>query len=212
MNEYTSNPYEQPNGYEPEMGWDDVIGKDTPDFVMVPAGDYFFTVTNFERARHNGSEKLPPCNKAVLTVRLDIPEEQGACVFKHNLFLSRKTEGILCEFFTAIGQRRHGETISMDWGRVVGSRGRCRVGIRKYMGKDGREYEQNEIQRFYDPVEEQPQASAPAAPQGYAPPAPAAPAPQNWQQNTGAPAYGQGYAQPQPQAAPAPGGWQPGKF
>jgi len=180
MSEYTYNPA----GYEQEMGWDDAIEQDAPEFVMVPPGDYGFTVTAFERARHNGSEKLPPCNKAVLTLRLDIPEEQGVCVVKHNLFLHKKTEGRLCEFFTAIGQRRHGERINMNWGQVVSASGRCKVGVRTYTGNDGREYTTNEITKFYEPAEGQ--RSVPER-----------------RQPTSAPR--------QTAAAPA-GGWQPGKF
>ena len=213
MSDY-NNQYGQGNQYDAyseEMGWDDAIEQDAPDFVMVPPGDYNFTVTGFERARHNGSEKLPPCNKAVLSIRLDIPEEQGVCVIKHNLFLHKKTEGRLCEFFTAIGQRKHGERINMNWSRVVSSTGRCKVGVRRWTSdRDGREYEQNEIQRFYDP-EEKPrgrQAAAPAAGQAQTP------------AQNGA-AYGQQSAlqsqQRQAQQTPprqknTPGGWTPGKF
>ena len=49
---------------ERELGWDDEIEKDGPEFVLLPEGDYSFEVVGFERARHNGSEKLPACNKA----------------------------------------------------------------------------------------------------------------------------------------------------
>ena len=44
--------------FEKELGWDDVIEKES-DFTLLPAGDYDFTITGFERARHEGSEKLP---------------------------------------------------------------------------------------------------------------------------------------------------------
>lgn len=134
-----------------ELDWNAAIENDAPDYVVVPAGDYGFTVTGFERARHPGSEKLPPCNKAVLSIRLNIPEEEGICTIKHNLFLHKKTEGRLCEFFTAIGQRKHGERINMDWNRVVGSTGRCKVTTRKYTAKDGTEKDTNDITKFYDP-------------------------------------------------------------
>ena len=44
---------------ERELDWDDEIERES-DFVLLPEGDYDFTVTGFERARHEGSEKLPP--------------------------------------------------------------------------------------------------------------------------------------------------------
>lgn len=134
---------------EREFNWDDQIENDGPEFVLLPEGDYDFEVVSFERGRHNGSEKLPPCNKA--TVYIKIKGAEGETVIKHNLFLHSKTEGMLCAFFTAIGQRKHGEKITMNWNAVPGSVGRCKVGIKKYEGK-----EYNEIKKFYEPVEGQP--------------------------------------------------------
>lgn len=59
--------------YERELDWDDEIEKDGPEFTMLPEGDYDFTVTGFDRERHPGSAKLPPCNKAVVHIRVDAP-------------------------------------------------------------------------------------------------------------------------------------------
>ncbi len=134
---------------ERELGWDDQIENDGPEFVLLPEGDYNFEVVSFERGRHNGSEKLPPCNKAAVYIK--IQGEEGETVIKHNLFLHSKTEGMLCAFFTAIGQRKHGEKVTMNWNAVPGSVGRCKVGIKKYEGKD-----YNEIKKFYEPTEGQP--------------------------------------------------------
>ena len=50
------------------MNWDDTIENDGQEFVVLPEGDYTFTVTNFERGRFPGSTKIPPCNKATLTI------------------------------------------------------------------------------------------------------------------------------------------------
>ena len=77
--------------FEKELGWDDVIEKES-DFTLLPAGDYDFTITGFERARHEGSEKLPPCNKAVVSIHIDAPE--GSTTIQHNLFLHSKCEGM----------------------------------------------------------------------------------------------------------------------
>ena len=46
--------------------WDDEIEKDGGDFVLLPEGDYNFTVAKFERGRFAGSEKMPACNQAKL--------------------------------------------------------------------------------------------------------------------------------------------------
>lgn len=131
---------------ERELGWDDKIVKDD-EFILLPDGDYDFMVESFERGRHGGSDKLPPCNKAVLRLRIDAP--QGSASILHNLFLHTKTEGMLSSFFSAIGEKKKGEALKMNWNKVVGAKGRCKITHKLY--KDN---EYNEIKKFY-PKEEQ---------------------------------------------------------
>ena len=154
MNEYTE--------VSRELGWDDVIEKDGPDYVLLPDGEYPFRVTKMERARFQGSAKLPPCNMAVLTISVD-GGEKGAAVVTHRLYLHTKTEGLLCAFFESIGQRKHGEPLQPRWGEVTGSTGMCRLGIHEYTKKDGTAGSSNEIQRFFAP---QPAAPKTAPAQG----------------------------------------------
>lgn len=136
------------DGYE--LNWDSEIEKEDGGFVVAEPGDYNFIVTGFERARFAGSSKMPPCNQAKLSVKLEIPGEGGECVIKHNLFLHSKTEWKLCQFFTAIGQRQKGQRVSMNWNAVPGARGRCRVSKRSWE-KDGKTYWANDIEEFYAP-------------------------------------------------------------
>lgn len=132
------------NGYE--LDWDSQIENDNPDFVVLPEGDYGFEVIDYERVRYNGGEKIPPCWKAVVHIKIEGPE--GISIIRHQLFLHSSMEGMLCAFFVGIGQRKKKEKVGMNWNAVPGSRGRAKVGIRKY---DGKEY--NEIKRFYEPEE-----------------------------------------------------------
>jgi hypothetical protein len=136
-------------GYE--INWDGPIENDSPDFVTLPEGDYDFEVVEFERARHNGSDKLPPCNKAIVHIR--VQGAQGMSTIKHNLFLHSITEGMLCSFFAAIGQRKKGERVTMNWNAVVGAKGRAKVGVRKFTNDKGEAKEYNEIKKFYDSEE-----------------------------------------------------------
>lgn len=131
------------NGHE--LGWNDAIENDGADFVLLPAGDYAYEVIGFERARHTGSEKLPPCNKAVITVKVD-GGDLGETTIKNNLFLHSKCEGLLCQFFRSIGARKSGERLEMNWNKVIGGKGRCKIGVRKYNDK-----EYNEVKSFLDP-------------------------------------------------------------
>lgn len=134
----------QNDGYE--LDWNGTIEHDAPEFTLLPAGDYDFQVVQLERARHAGSAKLPPCNKAIVHIRIEDAGEVN--IVKHNLFLHSRCEGLLCDFFAGIGQRQKGERKAMDWSKVVGAKGRAKIGIRTY-SKDGREYQANEIKKFY---------------------------------------------------------------
>ena len=140
-----------------ELGWDDAIENESPEFVVLPEGDYDFEVTKFERGRHGGSDKLPPCNKAIVHIKIE--SDLGVTIIQNNFFLHSKTEGLICAFFTAIGLRKHGERFVMDWPATVGTRGRAKVGTRKWTN-EGREYISNEIRKFYEPEDAPQQASS----------------------------------------------------
>ncbi len=131
---------------ERELGWDDTIQKESPEFITLPEGDYDFVVESFDRGRHNGSDKLPPCNKAILKLHINAP--QGEVIVAHNLFLHTITEGMLSAFFECIGQKKKGEPLRMNWQAVPGAKGRLKLGIRNYQ-KDGENRTINEVKRFY---------------------------------------------------------------
>lgn len=133
---------------ERELGWEDTIQKDALEFEPLPEGDYEFTVESFERGRHNGSEKLPPCNKAILKLRVKGTDSREVTV-THNLFLHTRTEGMLSAFFESIGQKKKGEPLRMNWQRVPGSKGKLKLGVHKYINKDGQERTSNDVKRFY---------------------------------------------------------------
>ena len=129
------------------MNWDDTIENDGQEFVVLPEGDYTFTVTNFERGRFPGSQKIPPCNKATITVSID--NDKGAASARFDLILYRTLEWKIASFFLCIGQKKHGEKVAMDWNKVVGSRGKAHIKPRSYT-KDGEERQVSDMDRFYD--------------------------------------------------------------
>lgn len=134
-----------------ELGWGDAIEHDGSDFTLLEPGEYPFRVVKFERKRFGGSAKLPACNQAALT--LDVGDAEASTTITHNLFLHSKTEGLLCAFFRSIGARKHGERIVMDWSKVPGATGRCKVGRREFAGKDGTMKQANQVEKFLDPGE-----------------------------------------------------------
>lgn len=154
-----------------ELKWDDEIDNDDGGWTLLEAGEYGFRVTGFERKRFGGSYKLPPCSQAALTLEVG-STATGKTTLVENLFLHSVTEGLLCAFFRAIGARKHGERMAMDWGSVVGKSGRCLIGIREWTGRDGEKKQSNEVKKFLDPGDDVIVAPEPAAP--AAPKAPAA--------------------------------------
>ncbi len=179
---------------ERELGWDDEISRES-DFTIIPEGDYNFTVTGFERGRYDGSEKLPPCNMAIVTLAVTLPDGSTANL-RHRLFLHTRCEGLLSAFFTGIGLKRKGEPLRMNWNAVPGAHGRCKITVRNWKGKNGEDMQSNDIKKFYDPFEN-PSAPAPQAQPQYQP------APQQYAQPTQ-------YQQPasgQPTGVFTPGKW-----
>ncbi|MNO23012.1 hypothetical protein D3C76_128040 [compost metagenome] len=156
---------------ERELGWDDTIEKDGGGgFVLLPAGDYNFTVAKFERSRFGGSEKMPACNQAKLELTVHSPEHGDVIVF-HNLFLHTKTEGLLSNFFSAIGQKKKGEPLRMNWNAVVGAKGKCKLEIRNYKS-NGEDRSHNQVKSFYSyedalPTGQSAQNQGYQQPQGY---------------------------------------------
>ena len=130
------------------MDWDDAIENDGQEFVILDEGDYNFTVTGFERGHFPGSAKIPPCNKAVLTLSVDTPD--GVAVTKFDLIMYRTLEWRVSSFFRCIGHKKHGERLVMDWSKVVGSKGWARFKPRTYTDKNGDERQTNDVGSFYD--------------------------------------------------------------
>lgn len=130
------------------MDWNDTIENDGQEFVLLPEGDYNFTVTNFERGRFVGGQKIPACNKATITVQ--IKADEGVASVKFDLFLYRTVEWKIAAFFRSIGQKKHGEKLAMDWNKVIGAKGRCHVKQRDYTNNNGEERTVNDIDKFYD--------------------------------------------------------------
>lgn len=199
MSDYMNN---QPR----ELEWDDPISQEEMELPHLPDGDYPFQIVSLEKARHQPRDggKLPPCNKAILTVRVTDRMNGVSVDIRHNLYLHSSMEWRLCEFFAAIGMRQKGEALRMDWNRVVGATGLCKV--KQQERRDNRAA--SEIDRFY-PAYDLPASAAPQ--QGYAQPTYQQPA--QAYATPVAPVYSsqppQGYAAPQ---QPNNSGFTPGRF
>ena len=146
---------QQYNNFEREFGWEDEIAQDSS-YVLLEPGEYWFTVTKIERQRHipnpNSRSKnpLPPCNKAVVTLSI-LNMEGDKKEITYNLFLHSRTEGMLSAFFGAIGLKKHGEPLKMDWNAVLNSVGVCNV--KKAISTNGNEYNDIGFMVYADEVD-----------------------------------------------------------
>ena len=139
-----------------ELGWEDEIENEGSPRVVLEPGEYPFTVQSFERARFAGSEKVPPCPQAIVHLQISAPE--GPVPMNVNLFLHTRFEWKLCQFFTSLGLRQHGEKLRMNWAAVAGRSGRCKITKRTYKDRNGTDREANDVDEFLDPI------GAPSAP------------------------------------------------
>lgn len=117
------------------FGWDDAVEESvSTGFEPVPDGDYWFTVTGFERGWYEAKpgSKIDSCNQAELEFTIQWVDESGETrrnkvVYK--LKLSRKLQWLIYEFFESIGLRKKGDgTVTMPWNDVVGKVGICEIG------------------------------------------------------------------------------------
>lgn len=136
--------------------WDDKIEDDgnSQDWVLLPAGEYEFTVEELEKSWFDGSDNLPPCNMAVLTLKVKHPDGTTNRVWDR-LFLVKKMEWKLSSFFRSIGVKQHGSSVTMDWNAVEGATGRCKIVIDTYNGSKS-----NKVKSYLDPVATKPKLEA----------------------------------------------------
>lgn len=135
---------------EGAIGWNDEIEQDGSDFVLLAPGDYEFVVDDMKAEKYPGSAKIPAgINVARLMLR--IPSEDGTALVKADLILFQSLEWKLSEFFRSIGQKKHGEKLKPNWKAVKGAKGKVRIKNGSFTGKDGRNHQTNEVERFLDP-------------------------------------------------------------
>ncbi len=163
------------------LDWDDEIQYTESSFILLPAGEYPFTVTGFDRQNFDGSEKIPACKMAVLHLAVN-GGDKGMANVDERIYLHTSVMWKLSEFFVSIGQLQKDGSAHMNWNAVPGAAGTVKLSVNKYTNRKGEERTNNRVEHFLPPENGQTAAPAyqPPARQS-APPPPAAPAPQ-WQQ------------------------------
>lgn len=174
--------------------------------TLLPEGFYPFRVERMERERYQGSQKMPQCPMAKLTLAVAGTDGRETAV-QQRLYITRNQLWKVSRFMESVGRgRNEAGKVIIDWGGIEGMGGFVKLKVRSYTGRDGQERQTNDVEWFVKPEEQQEAwesydaackaAAAQAAPAqqqaaGYAPQA--SQAPQN------------GAFAPAPQYSPAPG-------
>ena len=176
-------------------------------WTLLPEGFYPFRVERMERERYQGSQKMPQCPMAKLTLAVAGTDGSETQV-QQRLYITRNQLWKVSRFMESVGRGRNADgKVIIDWGGIEGAGGFVKLKVRSYTGRDGQErQEQQEAWESYDAACGAAAAQAATAPQQQAPGYAAAPG----QQPAGyAPRASQapqnGAFAPAPQYTPAPG-------
>lgn len=176
-------------------------------WTLLPEGFYPFRVERMERERYQGSQKMPQCPMAKLTLSVTGADGRDTTV-QQRLYITRNQLWKVSRFMESVGRGRNGAgKVIIDWGGIEGSTGWVKLKVRSYTGRDGQERQTNDVELFVKP-EEQEEAwksydAACRAAAAQAAPAPQQQAPGYAPQASQAPQNG-AFA-PAPQYSPAPG-------
>ncbi len=103
------------------FSWGDPIEKKNG-FILLDEGFYNFTVLTLEQAYFPGSSKMKPCHVAKL--KLLIENQYGEVVIKYNLYLNKRCEKTIDDFFSSIGLSSEGSYVP-PWNELKGRKGTC---------------------------------------------------------------------------------------
>ncbi|MBQ3460325.1 MAG: hypothetical protein IJH14_06610 [Solobacterium sp.] len=143
-------------------------------YVLLPEGDYSFTVVNLETKRYQpgpkSTGKIGPCKQIVLKLRVINPEDGEQVDLDHNLFMwnSRACTGMIAQFYDSIGNHRKGEPLTFDWRPevIIGKTGYLKVNHRIHQDDRNKPVDEqrryNNIQRLY-PKDSVPASAVPNA-------------------------------------------------
>lgn len=130
------------------IDFDGEVSNDGEAFVTLPEGDEVtFAITEVEKGRNKAGDKP----QVALKLTCVSVNGHGRTGVKDYITMTRKSEWKLCELFTALGFRKHGEKLALRWD-IIGKTGRATVTVDKYVGKNGDALTSNKIKHYLEPV------------------------------------------------------------
>ena len=135
------------------FGWDDKIDPTQSTRVLLPAGPAVFNVMELKRERKEFG-KYGVQNIAVVELMVSTMEAgYDAQEMTVNLPLINDLKWKITNFFTSIGQRKHGDAgeFTPNWAKVVGATGSCVLEHRDYENKRKEKVKICDVKEFTAP-------------------------------------------------------------
>lgn len=130
--------------------WDSEISADGQDFTPLPEGDYIYEITEMKKEYFSGSDKIPACPRAALTLKVYAEDMSRSVTVYERLLLCAKMEWRVSGFLRSIGVKKHGQKVRPNWDAMVGKTGIAHFTIEDYTSKDGAHRQRNHLDRFID--------------------------------------------------------------
>jgi hypothetical protein len=144
------------------LNWGDSFVAQENEFVVLPEGEYQFTVTGFERKNYDGNSDKIPNGTPYAELSLEFTGNEGKTTVTERLYLLKRLSWKLTEFFGSIGQNPvNGQAFNPNWNTVLGSTGRAELVVNSYKNKDGQDRKNNRVKKFLKPAEAEIGQSAP---------------------------------------------------
>lgn len=119
------------------FGWDDPVDATEKPRVILPEGSARFDVISMKRSRGECG-KYGTQNVALVNMMVVSDVDGTEAEIEEKIWLVQSLKWKLLQFFTAIGQRSHGDKGNFvpDWSKVVGSGGACMIKHREFEKRD----------------------------------------------------------------------------
>lgn len=168
-NNNASTTAQQPEGGEltdsAVFSADQLGDYDRGGFVLLPEGDYDFTIIDLKESRHQARPggKVGSCKQVNPVFRVTNPEDGSPVdLDNYNLFMwnSKGCIGMIAQYYDSIGLHKKGDPIRFDWIKEhhIGKTGRLEIKHEAYKGRDGSDKVSAKIARLYPKEEAQQQS------------------------------------------------------
>lgn len=139
--------------------WNDEVDPKEAPKPLLPEGTAMFTVLSVKRAREQfGKVEKGGGVQNVAKIKMLVVSDVDAseAEIEENIWLVLNLKWKFVAFFTALGQRKHGDEgpFVPDWSKVEGATGRCEINYRQYTNKDKEIVTVNNIKAFLAPEDD----------------------------------------------------------